>query len=48
MATGLGVWAGGKDVDDFLVKRITDPEFTRIPQRAGDSLAGEVTNEALS
>ena len=48
MATGLAAWAGGKDVDDILAKEITDAENKRYPQRAGDSLAGLVTNEPPS
>ena len=45
MATGLGAYAGGKDVDDALAREITDAENRRIAQRAGDCLAGLVTNE---
>lgn len=48
MATGLGAWAGGKEVDDVLVRKITDAENNNIAQRAGDSLAGVVTNERPS
>ncbi len=47
MAIGLAAWAGGKDVDD-LVEKITDAENKKIPQRAGDCLAGLVTNELPS
>ena len=45
MATGLGAYAGGKDVDEALARGITDAENRRIAQRAGDCLAGLVTNE---
>ena len=45
MATGIGAYAGGKDVDDALAREITDAENRRIAQRAGDSIAGLVTNE---
>ena len=45
MATGLGAYAGGKDVNDALAREITDAENRRIAQRAGDCLAGLVTNE---
>lgn len=48
MATGLGAWAGGKDVDDALAREIADAENRRIAQRAGDCLAGLVTNEQPS
>ena len=48
MATGLGAWAGGKDVDDALAREIADAENRRIAQRAGDCLAGLVTNERPS
>ena len=48
MGTGLGALAGGKDVDKVLAKGITDAENKKIPQRAGDSLAGLVTNEPPS
>ncbi len=48
MATGLGALAGGKDVDAVLAREITDAENKKIPQRAGDSLAGLVTNEPPS
>ena len=48
MATGLVAWAGGKEVDDVLVKNITDAENKNFAQRAGDSLAGLVTNEQPS
>ena len=47
MATGLAAWAGGKDIDD-VVEKITDAKNKRIPQRAGDCLAGLVTNERPS
>ena len=52
MATGGAAWAGGKDVDDMLKMKIREAdkriEKVEIPQRAGDSLAGQVTNERLS
>ena len=52
MATGGAAWAGGKEVDDMLKMKIRDEdkriEKGEIPQRAGDSLAGQVTNERLS
>lgn len=48
MATGIGAYAGGKDVDDALEREITDAESRRIAQRAGDCLAGLVTNEQPS
>lgn len=48
MATGLGAYAGGKGVDDALAREIADAENRRIAQRAGDCLAGLVTNEQPS
>ena len=48
MATGLGAWAGGKDVDDALAREIADAENRRIAQRAGDCLTGLVTHEQPS
>lgn len=52
MATGGAAWAGGKDVDELLKIRITEVDGkikrTRIPHRAGDCLAGLVTNERRS
>ena len=48
MATGLVAWAGGKEVDDALMRKITDAENRNIAQRAGDCLAGLVTNEQPS
>lgn len=52
MATGGAAWAGGKEVDDMLKMKIREAdrriEKVEIPQRAGDSLAGQVTNERLS
>ena len=48
MATGLSAWAGGKDIDDALAREIADAENKKIAQRAGDCLAGLVTNERPS
>ena len=54
MATGGAAWAGGKDVDEVLKTRITEVDGKikrmrmRIPHRAGDCLAGLVTNERRS
>ena len=48
MATGIGAYAGGKGVDDALAREIADAENKRIAQRAGDCLAGLVTNERPS
>ena len=49
MATGGAALAGGKKVDNTLQKKLTEAdekdESMRIPQRAGDCLAGQVTNE---
>ncbi|KAL2037451.1 hypothetical protein N7G274_009731 [Stereocaulon virgatum] len=52
MATGGAAWGGGNDVDEALKARISevDKEIKRmrIPHRAGDCLAGLVTNERSS
>ena len=48
MATGLSALAGGPEVDNAIVNKITYAENRTIAQRAGDSIAGLVTNERPS
>ena len=48
MATGIGAYGGGKGIDDALKREIADAENRKIAQRAGDCLAGLVTNEQPS
>lgn len=54
MATGGVAWAGGKRIDDAILEdfrevgKESEGSKERIPQRAGDCLAGLVTNEAPS
>ena len=48
MATGLSALAGGPEVDNAIVDKITYAENRIVAQRAGDSLAGLVTNERPS
>ena len=49
MGTGAVAFAGGKSVDELIIEEL-DREgilsaYNRIPQKMGDSLAGEVTNQ---
>ena len=52
MATGAVAFAGGKNIDDLLLEQLQKTDAgdfelrRRIPQRAGDCLAGLVTNES--
>ena len=48
MATALSALAGGPEVDNAIVDKITYAENKIVAQRAGDSLAGLVTNERPS